>query len=197
LPRSRAHWHIGREHAAYLAVKEDELLGQSFTLEPQLEAAGFCGPAGDLGPDGVEDLVAVTGKKDVEIEEGFGQVGVGAAGDVEGLGELAAGVVNDERGEDGDRPVAGRDAELGEGGGQDAGVPGAAPVRAVDGHAARVVEVALGGEEVALLDGADGGVGVVPAAAVDVAWLKLPLLDARAVVLSPSNTVLRRGRGNR
>jgi hypothetical protein len=76
-------------------------------------------------------------------------------------------------------------------------VPGAAPVRAVDGHAARVVEVALGGEEVALLDGADGGVGVVPAAAVDVAWLKLPLLDARAVVLSPSNTVLRRGRGNR
>lgn len=84
-----------------------------------VEASGFRGPEGDLGPDGAENLVAMAGEEDVEIEEGLGQVGVGAAGDVEGLGELAAGVVGDERGEDGDGPVAGRDAKLCKGGRQD------------------------------------------------------------------------------
>lgn len=107
-------------------------------------------------------------EEDVEVDEGLGRIGVGSPGDVEGLGELAAGVVGDQRGEDGNGPVTRRDAERGEGGRQDAGVPGAAPVRAIDGDGAGVVEVALGGEQVALLDGPDGGVGVVPAGPVDV-----------------------------
>ena len=108
------------------------------------------------------------GEQDAQVEEQFGQVSVGAVGDVEGLGELPAGPVGDERGEDRYGPVLGRYAKLGQGGGQDAGMPGAAPVGAVDRDRARVVEFPFGGQQVTLLDRPDGGVGVLPPSTINV-----------------------------
>jgi hypothetical protein len=75
----------------------------------------------------------VLAEQDVEVQELLGQIPVGTAGDIQGLGQFPAGVVGDERGEDRYGPVSGRDAELSEGGNEDAGVPGATPVGAIDG----------------------------------------------------------------
>jgi hypothetical protein len=97
-----------------------------------VQLARFGGPAADLGPEGCKRIVAVVVEQDVEVEERLGQVGVrGAVADIEGFGELAAGTVQHEQGEDADRPLGRRNAKGGQGGSQDVGAPGAAPVGAV------------------------------------------------------------------